>query len=197
MMLLQLGSDWCKVRLENGKLGYVKTQYILCYPDAPVQKQEVYKATSKTYVYESMSTSSKKLATIPKGGEAAVTSNPKKGWWYGSYNGVTGYMRTKYVVKSTSVVYPVLDAAATPAPGGGISSGGGISAGNGSSTGGGISAGSSGSSGGSISAGGGISSGGNTATPAPTPAPTPTPGSGAASGTRVKEGTQALSLIHI
>lgn len=195
MMLLQLGSDWCKVRLENGKLGYVKTQYILCYPDAPVQKQEVYKATSKTYVYESMSTSSKKLATIPKGGEAAVTSNPKKSWWYGSYNGVTGYMRTKYVVKSTSVVYPVLDAATTPVPGGissgGISSGGGISAGNGSSTGGGISAGSSGSSGGGISAGGGISSGGNTATPAPTPAPTPTPGSGAASGTRVKEGTQA------
>lgn len=117
-----------------------------------------------------------KLATIPQGGEAAVTDNPKKGWWYGSYNGVTGYLRTKYVVKRTALVYPTLEAAVTaapsvtPTPGGGISVGG-----NGSG----------------ISTGGGISIGGSTAAPTPTPAPAPTPSAGVSSGTRVKEGTQA------
>lgn len=166
MTLLQLGSDWCKAKLQDGTLGYVKTQYILCYPDAPVQTQEAYTATKKTYVYASMSTGSKKLATIPKGGEAAVVSNPKKGWWYGSYNGVEGYLRTKYVVKSTALVYPTLDTAAlvpaataapAPTPGSGTS--------------------------------GGISIGGSTASP--TPVPTPYQGSVVTSGTRVKEGTQA------
>lgn len=109
MTLLQIGSDWCKAELEDGTLGYVKTQYIFFYPDAPVETQVTYTATQKTYVYESMSTSAKKLVTIPKGGEAEVVSNPKKGWWYGSYNGVEGYLRTKYVEKETSLVYPKLE----------------------------------------------------------------------------------------
>lgn len=176
MTLLQLGSDWCKAKLADGTLGYVRTKYILCDPDAPVKKQEIYQATKKTYVYASMDTGAKKLATIPQGGEAAVTDNPKKGWWYGSYNGVTGYLRTKYVVKRTALVYPTLEAAVTaapsvtPTPGGGISVGG-----NGSG----------------ISTGGGISIGGSTAAPTPTPAPAPAPSAGVSSGTHVKEGTQA------
>ncbi len=109
VMLLQLASDWCKVRTESGKLGYVKTEYILAYPDSTVSVTTAYTASKKTYVYKSMSTSSAKLTTIPSGAQVSVQSNPKKGWWYGSYNGVTGYMRTKYVKKTQSVVYPSLD----------------------------------------------------------------------------------------
>ena len=154
MVLLQIGPDWCKVRLENGKLGYVKTEYLLFYPDRKVVSTETYTATKKTYVYESMSTGAKRLATIPEDGEATVVSNPKKGWWYGSYNGVTGYMRTKYVVKETTVVYPSLTGGST----GGFSSSGGSSSGlGGSSSSSGLSGGSSSSS--SSGLGGSSSSG--------------------------------------
>ena len=113
VMLLQLASDWCKVRTESGKLGYVKTEYILAYPDNTTSVTTAYTASKKTYVYKSMSTSSSRLTTIPSGAQVTVQSNPKKGWWYGSYNGVTGYMRTKYVKKTESVVYPSLDSTST------------------------------------------------------------------------------------
>ena len=142
-----------------------------------------------------MSTSAKRLATIPKGGEVAVQSNPKQGWWYGSYNGVTGYMRTKYVTKTTGYVYPSLTGGAAPSAGSSSSGlGGSLS---GSSLGGSASSGSgSGSSssssgltgpGSSSSLGGSGSLGGGTA--APKPAET-TP-SAPANGPKIKDGTQA------
>ena len=113
VMLLQVGSEWCKVRTASGKLGYVKSAYLLCDPDN-VQLTTGYKATGKTYVYADMDTSSKRLATIPSGGQPTVYDNPKKGWWYGEYNGVVGYMRTKYVQKSTVYVFPALSTEASP-----------------------------------------------------------------------------------
>ncbi len=109
VLLLQLADDWCKVRLASGKLGYVKTPYLLAYPDERVISSTEYKAKSKTYVYAAMDTGSKRLATVPAGALPAVDSNPKTGWWHGSYNGVTGYLRTKYVVKTTTVAYPYYD----------------------------------------------------------------------------------------
>lgn len=111
VMLLQLAEDWCKVRTQSGKLGYVKTPYLLAYPDAQVVNTTAYTAQSKTYVYAKMDTGSKKLIAIPSGAQVTVESNPQKGWWYGSYSGVTGYMRTKYVIKTTTVSYPVHDPA--------------------------------------------------------------------------------------
>lgn len=117
VMLLQLAADWCKVRTADGKLGYVKTEYILAYPDNVNAVKTAYTAKSKTYVYKSMSTDSAKLATIPGGAQANVESNPKKGWWYGSYNGTYGYMRTRYVIKSETVEYPVLEDVTQPSTG--------------------------------------------------------------------------------
>ena len=110
VMLLQLANDWCKVRMASGKLGYVKTSYLLADPDN-VQVTAGYKATAKTYVYASMDTGSSRLATIPSGGQPIIRENPKTGWWYGEYNGVTGYMRTKYVQQSTVYVFPAISAA--------------------------------------------------------------------------------------
>lgn len=107
--LLQIGPDWVKAETSKGKLGYIKTQYILCYPDQ-INYYEAYAATRKTYVYGSMSTSSKRLATIYSGEEVQITENPKSGWYYGSFNGVTGYMRTKYVKLQTLMRYPELGA---------------------------------------------------------------------------------------
>ncbi|MEA4969053.1 MAG: SH3 domain-containing protein [Candidatus Pelethousia sp.] len=107
VMLLQLADDWCKVRTASGKLGYVKSPYLLCEPDN-VQLTSGYKATAKTYVYGTMDASGERLATIPSGGQPTVYENPKKGWWYGEYNGVAGYMRTKYVQESTVYLFPAL-----------------------------------------------------------------------------------------
>lgn len=107
VMLLQLGDDWCKVRTAAGKLGYIKTAYLLCDPDN-VQLATGYAASKKTYVYAEMDTGSERLATIPEGGQPNVYENPKKGWWYGEYNGAVGYMRTKYVTESTVYVFPEL-----------------------------------------------------------------------------------------
>lgn len=126
LMLLQLAKDWCKVRTEAGQLGYVKTNYILADPDDTDAVTVAYTAKSKTYVYKSMNTESARLATIPAGAQANVISNPKKGWWYGSYNGVTGYMRTRYVKKTESIEYPALDAQSLPAATAAPSSSGGM-----------------------------------------------------------------------
>jgi len=107
VLLLQLAEDWCKVRTLDGDLGYVKSAYILCEPD-DVKVVDGYSATRKTYVYAKMDTESKRLITIPEGGQPRVYDNPKKGWWYGEYNGVEGYMRTKYVKRSTVYSFPEL-----------------------------------------------------------------------------------------
>ncbi|MEG1547130.1 MAG: SH3 domain-containing protein [Clostridia bacterium] len=108
VMLLQLGADWCKVRTMDGTLGYVMSSYLLCYPDAGVETRKAYAATRKTYVYESASTSAKQIATIGKDAQMTVTGNPQKGWYSVSFNGVTGFARTKYVKLSNAVVFPTL-----------------------------------------------------------------------------------------
>ena len=103
--LLQIGAEWCKVRTPAGKLGYVKTMYLTCDPDN-VRTTQAYTATSKTYVYSSASRSSSTLTTIPKGKTVNVTEQAGSGWLYGSYNGVSGYMRTKYVKLTDTLLYP-------------------------------------------------------------------------------------------
>ena len=89
---------------------------LLCEPDN-VQLTTGYKATRKTYVYAAMDTSGERLATIPSGGQPTVYENPKKGWWYGEYNGVAGYMRTKYVQESTVFLFPALSTVTTAVTG--------------------------------------------------------------------------------
>jgi len=108
VQLLQLANDWCKVRTAAGKLGYVKTTYITCYPD-DVRTESGYAATKKTYVYSEKSRSSETLATIPKGAAVYVSEQIGDSWLYGSYNGVEGYLRTKYVKPGNTLVYPNAD----------------------------------------------------------------------------------------
>ena len=103
--LLQIGAEWCKVRTPAGKLGYVKTMYLTCDPDN-VRTTQSYAATGKTYVYSDASRSSETLTTIPKGKTVNVTEQAGSGWLYGSYNGVSGYMRTKYVKLTDTLLYP-------------------------------------------------------------------------------------------
>lgn len=104
--LLQIGPDWCKVRTQSGKLGYVQSAYLLCYPDAPIETHEAYAATGRTYLYERTSTEAERLVRIAKGAEIAVTGNPKKGWYSAVFDGMQGFVRTKYVKLTQSVTYP-------------------------------------------------------------------------------------------
>lgn len=138
VFLLQIGQQWCKVKTEKGKLGYVKTQYIIAYPDAAGQSTTSYTAKSRTYIYESASTEAKKLVRIPSGAAVDVSYRVSKYWWYGTYNGVTGYLRVKYVIESTAYTYPTLDETGTSVLGGSLSDGdlqdGGSSGGMGSSS---------------------------------------------------------------
>lgn len=108
--LLQIGADWCKVRTQSGELGYVKTQYLLFDPDAAVETRQAYTATSTTYLYASATTSGDKLVKLTAGTEVNVTGNSSRSDWYtAEVNGVTGYVRTKYVKLQTSLVYPEVD----------------------------------------------------------------------------------------
>lgn len=111
VILLQIGPEWCKVRTEKGTLGYVKSQYLIAYPDAENTVSTYYAAKSRTYVYQKASTSAKTLMRIPSGEAVDVQYKVNDSWWYGSYNGVSGYLRMKYVNAVTTYVYPVLDEA--------------------------------------------------------------------------------------
>ncbi|OQB24984.1 MAG: Bacterial SH3 domain protein [Firmicutes bacterium ADurb.Bin182] len=114
--LLQIGSDWVKAETAKGKLGYIKTQYILCYPDEPVNFKKAYVAADKTYIYKSMSTSSKRLKTIGRGEEVVVIENPELEWYYGSFGGVSGYMSAKYVKLQTVMQYPAFNGTSDSLP---------------------------------------------------------------------------------
>jgi probable enterotoxin B len=63
-----------------------------------------------------MSTSSGHLATIYAGDEVQIVENPKSGWYYGSFNGVTGYIRTKYIKYQTIMSYPEPDGSQPNSP---------------------------------------------------------------------------------
>jgi len=110
VLLLQIGPEWCKIKTEKGTLGYVKSAYILAYPDASDVSVTTYAAKSRTYVYASASTSAKTLARIPSGSSVEVQYRVNDSWWYGTYNGVAGYMRVKYVSATTTYAYPPADA---------------------------------------------------------------------------------------
>ncbi len=123
VLLLQIGPEWCKVKTSQGSLGYVKSQYLLAYPDAAQASATAYAAKSRTYVYASMNTSSKTLVRIPGGARVEIAKREGEYWWYGSYEGVSGYMRVKYIRAIEDYVYPTLDASA-PAGGGVITDAG-------------------------------------------------------------------------
>ena len=126
IMLLQLAQDWCKVRTDAGQIGYVKSQYILAYPDSAVETAQGYAASAKTYVYASAKTSAETLKRIPSGARLTLISRVSDGWWYGTYDGVTGYIRNKYVKTVSDYVFPQLTQTpeSTPSAGGTGSTGG-------------------------------------------------------------------------
>ncbi len=113
VLLLQIALDWCKVRTAKGEIGYVKSQYILAYPDAESTAVTSYAAKGRTYVYMSASTGAKTLARVPAGAPLSIAYRVNDSWWYGTYEGVSGYIRAKYVSVATSYVYPSFE---TPAP---------------------------------------------------------------------------------
>ncbi len=116
--ILQLGPDWCKLRTSDGKLGYVKTQYLLVYPDEPVITTTVYQASAKTYLYANAETGSQKLATIAKNAQVNVTGVYDASWYTAVVNGVSGYVHARDIKASAGLQYPALstDAVSYTAP---------------------------------------------------------------------------------
>lgn len=79
MTLLQLGSDWCKAKLADGTLGYVRTKYILCDPDAPVKKQEIYQATKKPMSMHPWTQARKNLQRSRRAGRQLSPTTRRRG----------------------------------------------------------------------------------------------------------------------
>ncbi len=114
--VLQVGPDWCKLRTADGKLGYVKTQYLLVYPDAPVTTATIYKTSAKTYLYADATTGSERLVKLAKNTQVDVTGVYSDGWYTAMVNGVFGYVRAKYIKTSVGMQYPALVSNVAPQP---------------------------------------------------------------------------------
>ncbi len=107
--VLQIASDWCKVETAKGKLGYVKTTYLQFDPDGTANRiQYSYTAKSDTALYQTAHTDAKQLLSIPKGTEIPVINTRDRFWYTATINGVTGYVRSRYVTAREGAAYPIM-----------------------------------------------------------------------------------------
>ncbi|MDL2234857.1 SH3 domain-containing protein [Christensenellaceae bacterium OttesenSCG-928-L17] len=106
--LLQIGPDWCKVETKAGKLGYVKTQYLLFDPDSTVSSHGAYYASAATYLYQSPSTSAATLHTYAPGDEIEVVGTADKYWLTARAGKQYGYVRVKYTQSVKPETAPVV-----------------------------------------------------------------------------------------
>ena len=90
------GVIWYKVKLENGKTGWVSSKYI---SDKPVGKASI-TLTGKVNLRKEANKESKSLKTVPSGTVLSFTKTAKDGrgvvWYKVSYNGSTGWVSSKY-----------------------------------------------------------------------------------------------------
>lgn len=109
--VLSKGSIWSKIKLTNGKTGYVKNLYIKGngsnYASGTTYYKDKYTATVKTKYASSAvnlrsgaSTSTKSQGSVKNG--AKVTVLGKNGSWYlvATKNGTQGYIKSSYISKS-------------------------------------------------------------------------------------------------
>ncbi len=108
VLILQLSEDWCKIEMEDGTLGYVKSDYLHFNPDDPAyQISYTYKAVEDTALYLSASTSASELVQIPAGESVTVIGTRDKFWYTAFVDGNVGYVRSRYVkVDEQTRTYP-------------------------------------------------------------------------------------------
>ena len=106
--LLQIAPAWCKVELESGRLGYVKTQYLLFNADSTTPMLGAYYAAGAVSLYQTASANATIVHTYAAGDAIDVLGIADKNWLTARLGKVYGYVR----VKDTQSTKPKL----TPPP---------------------------------------------------------------------------------
>lgn len=111
--VIQISPTWCKLKTEKGKLGYVRTEYLLFDPNNYNTTTTVYKTTETTSVYARAKTTSKLKGTIPEGTVVKYVAPYNKEWCVVEYDYGTGYLAGHVQLKNFKRVavtnYPKLD----------------------------------------------------------------------------------------
>lgn len=97
--VLEQGSTWCKVTV-GGKTGYMMTEYLKFYGMSATATATV-THPDRTFVYlrgGPSQTTGKVLAKVPHGATVTILT-PGATWSQVTYNGQTGYMMTRFLVK--------------------------------------------------------------------------------------------------
>ena len=98
--ILERGDTWCKVQVE-GTTGYMMSEYLAFYGAAATATATVIHPNGGSYVNlrngPSQSTGAV-LARVPKGATVTILT-PGSTWCKISYNGITGYMMTRFLDK--------------------------------------------------------------------------------------------------
>ena len=98
--ILERGSTWCKVQVD-GTTGYMMSEYLAFYGTAAKATANVIHPGGGSYVNlrngPSQSTGAV-LARVPKGSTVTILT-PGSTWCKITYNGITGYMMTRFLDK--------------------------------------------------------------------------------------------------
>jgi SpoIID/LytB domain protein len=104
--ILEKGASWCKTAY-GGDTGYVMTQFLTFASPAAQLTARVTTQSGSLNLRESSSTSSRVLRTIPQNDMVGVLEQGAE-WCRVAYNGVTGYVMTRYLTFSSGAA-PVTD----------------------------------------------------------------------------------------
>ena len=104
--ILEKGASWCKTAY-GGDTGYVMTQFLTFASPAAQLTARVTTQSGSLNLRESSSTSSRVLRTIPQNDMVGVLEQGTE-WCRVAYNGVTGYVMTRYLTFSSGAA-PVAD----------------------------------------------------------------------------------------
>ncbi len=104
--ILEKGASWCKTAY-GGDTGYVMTQFLSFASPAAQLTARVTTQSGSLNLRESSSTSSRVLRTIPQNDMVSVLQQGAE-WCRVAYNGVTGYVMTRYLTFSGGAA-PVAD----------------------------------------------------------------------------------------
>ncbi len=112
-MLVQISPSWCKLETSGGKVGYVKTEYLLFDPNNYNTTTTVYQTSKTANVYARAKTSSKLKGTVPEGAIVSYIAAYNKEWCVVEYDYgsgfVCGHIQLSNLRRTALINYPTLD----------------------------------------------------------------------------------------
>ena len=100
MNILERGSTWCKVEVD-GRTGYMMSEYLKFYGMSQTAWATVVHPDGGNYVNlrnGPSQTTGKVIERVPDGSEVIILT-PGKTWSKIEYDGITGYMMTRFLQK--------------------------------------------------------------------------------------------------